>query len=54
MNIIKRWICTILCMVLAIACYVFGIPAGGAAISIARHRLRGSILVEAIWPYQQK
>ena len=30
MNILKRIILTALCFFAAIACYVFGIPAGGA------------------------
>lgn len=44
MSIIKRWIFTILCLVLAIACYVFGVPAGGALFL-----LTGLILEVLFW-----
>ena len=34
MNIFKRVILTLLCFFMAIGCYVFGIPAGGAVFFI--------------------
>ena len=35
MKIAKRWALTVLCLVLAIACYAFGVPAGGTLFLLA-------------------
>ena len=35
MNIFKRWIFTVLCLPLAISCYVYGVPVGGALFLLA-------------------
>ena len=35
MDIFKRWIFTIICLPLAISCYVYGVPVGGALFLLA-------------------
>lgn len=41
MEFMKRWIITVLCLFAAIACYVFGIPAGGVFFLILGLLLEG-------------
>lgn len=54
MKLLQRWLITLLCLFAAIACYVFGIPAGGAIFLVLGVVLEGLFWVRLFKRKPQK